>query len=209
MPMELSSWQSLDLKTQKEEYDKQALAYQALKYIADWARVYANMARALADAFGEEQVLDILEETWWNLQYEGGLTFRDEFEKDVQGAMASMARLWHEGEYRHFGEGLYDDPELEPSRWGLICKHCYHELFNEMGERKIGISWCMSDLAAVRGWSPRMVMEFPNVLLRGDGFCYQIRNIVEEADPALDYWSKEISEKCGWRSIKKLEDGQP
>lgn len=123
--------------------------------------------------------------------------------------MASITHLWHDRKFRHFGERLYDDPELEQRRWGLICKHCKYEIFNEVDERKIGISWCMSELAAARGWSPHMVMEFSNVLLRGDGFCYQIRIIVEEVDPALDHWSKEISEKYGWGIIKKLEEARP
>jgi hypothetical protein len=75
-----------------------------------------------------------------------------------------------------------------------------------MDARKIIIGQCMGDCAAVRGWSPNLVMRFPNAQLRGDPYCYQIREVVQDADPEEDEWSVEKSEKYGWRSVKELEE---
>jgi hypothetical protein len=33
-----------------------------------------------------------------------------------------------------------------------------------------------------------------------------MRELVADADPSLDRWSRELSEKFGWRSIKRLEE---
>lgn len=57
--MEVTPWRDLDLETQKDEYDKQKLAWKYRDTKKQWARNYVRMARALADEFGEEEVLDI------------------------------------------------------------------------------------------------------------------------------------------------------
>jgi hypothetical protein len=118
-----------------------------------------------------------------------------------------MFQRWHEGE-QSLTSGVYD-VELEEGRWHVLVLHCkQREVALELGARKIIISQCMSDLAAVRGWCPRVVMAFPNAQLRGDPYCYQIRELRDEAcDPGLDHWSRELSEAYGWRSIRKLEEG--
>ncbi|MCJ7624884.1 MAG: L-2-amino-thiazoline-4-carboxylic acid hydrolase, partial [Anaerolineaceae bacterium] len=200
------AWHNKSIDIQKDEYEKQLLAYEFVDVIKQWIKNYAHLARSLADEFVEEEVLDILEKTWWDLQYEGGRTFREDFDKDPQKAMESMAEQWHNAPFQGLGAGTYDEPMMQENQWDLICLQCYHQVFVEMNERKIGISWCMSDLAAVRGWSSKMVMRFPNVLLRGAPYCHQIRKIVDEADPDEDIWTKEKSEKYGWRSIKELEE---
>jgi len=201
------SWNELDLETQKEEYKKQAAVQELIGVMKEWARVYCRLARALADAYGEEEVLDILEKVWWDLQYEAGKTWREDFEKDPEAAFADMEARWrHQDNSISSYLGTIFHPVVEKKRWELVTYNCYHDIFREMNECKIGISWCMSDLAAVRGWSPKMVMDFPHVLLRGSSYCHQIREIVENADPSLDHWSKEKSERFGWRSIQKLEE---
>ena len=195
-----------ELSAQKKEFEKLALVQQYLDLANQWQRTYCHLIRALADAFGEEEVLDIVEKTWWEQAYEVGLTWRDRFAEDPQKAMRDKAESWH-------NNALWaricccDVPVLESDRWELVALKCYRELFNEMNEPKIGISWCMTDLAAVRGWSPNIVMEQPKHLLRGDNHCHQIRVIVADgdADPELDKWSAEKSEKHGWRSVRRLE----
>ena len=202
----LVSWHELSPEVQKAELEKQLLANKFVGLVRQWAKNYARLARALVDEFGEEEVLDILERTWWDLQYEGGLSFRDEFEADPHKAMREMAIKWHDGPYQGLGAGTYDFPVISENRWDLVCFQCYHQIFVEINERKIGISWCMSDLAAVRGWSNKMIMRFPNVMIRGAPYCHQIRMIMEQADPDEDCWTREKSEMYGWRSIKKLEE---
>jgi len=202
-----AAWQDLPPEQQREEFAKQALAQELVGVMREWAGVYCRLARDLADAFGEEEVLDILEQVWWDLQYEGGATWRAEFDRDPIAALAAMEQRWRHGPNSlsaYFGTIAH--PVRQPARWELVTYSCYHDIFRELGERKLGMSWCMSDLAAVRGWSPRVVMDFPHVLLRGAGFCHQIRRIVAEADPALDHWSRELSEQVGWRSVRKLEE---
>lgn len=202
-----TAWQALPLEQQRQEFAKQALAQELVSVMREWARVYGRLARDLADAFGEAEVLDILEQVWWDLQYEGGATWREEFERDPEAALAAMELRWRHGPNSlsaYFGTIAH--PVRDARRWELVTYSCYHDIFRELGERKLGLSWCMSDLAAVRGWSSRVVMDFPHVLLRGAAFCHQIRRIVEEADPALDHWSRQLSEQYGWRSAQKLEE---
>jgi hypothetical protein len=202
----MNSSDETDLKVQKQEYEKQPLIEEFIALAKEWERTYCRLMRELVDAFGEEEVLDIVERTWWDQAFEVGKTWREEFERDPQAALEKKAHSWHD-------DAVWaricccDVPVLETNRWELVAVKCYRELFREMGEPKLGISWCMTDFAAVRGWSPKIVMDQPNNMLRGDNYCHQIREIVEQANPALDEWSIEKSEKYGWRSIKKLEEG--
>jgi hypothetical protein len=62
----------------------------------------------------------------------------------------------------------------------------------------------MTDFAAVRGWSPKIVMRQPKHLLRGDNHCHQIRYFSDDPTEQWDY-SRELSEKVGWRSVERLE----
>jgi hypothetical protein len=206
--MEVTSWSELSPAAQKEELEKQAIVQKTVEVLQEWARVYGRLARALADQYGEEAVLDTLEQTWWSLQYEAGLSWRDEFDQDVKAAFKEMEARWRRRDVNcvsaYFGAIFH--PLVTDDRWELVTYGCYHDVFREMDERKIGISWCMSDMAAVRGWSSNVVMDFPQVLVRGCSYCHQIRCIDMDADPQLDHWSKELSEKFGWRSIQKLEE---
>ena len=188
----------------KADLEKQALADEFVRQATIWEKNYCRMIRAVADAFGEEEVLDIVEKVWWDQAYEVGRTWRDRFERDPETALQDKAHSWHDS-------ALWaricccDVPALQPRHWELIAVKCYREVFRELGEPKIGISWCMTDFAAVRGWSPNVIMRQPHNMLRGDAYCHQIREIVE--DPSLQWdYSRELSEKVGWRSIKTLED---
>ena len=128
------------LDKQKEEYEKLALVQQYLDLANRWQRTYCHLVRALADAFGEEEVLDVVEQTWWEQAFQVGLTWRDRFAENPQKAMRDKADSWH-------NNPLWaricccDVPVLESERWELIALKCYREIFNEMGEPKIGISW--------------------------------------------------------------------
>jgi hypothetical protein len=198
-------WEEMDLETQRDEYERQALAWEYRELMKDWARNYTRLARALADSFGEEEVLDILEKSWWDLEYTAGSTWREDFEEDPYAAFDMLRDYMHDGPQSLTSGAV--DLQREKGHWELLHQYCYHkEVALEMDERKIGISWCMADAAAVRGWSPRAVLDFANSQLRGDHYCYHIRRIVEDADPELDHWSRDKSEKIGWRSIKKLEE---
>jgi hypothetical protein len=170
---ECISWQQLDIQTQKEEYEKQALVQKQMGIMREWAKVYAELARALADTFGEDEVLDILEQVWWQMQYEAGKTWREEFDQDPEAAFVAMEKRWrHQDNAVGSYFGTIFHPTHDEKRWDLVTYGCYHDIFRELGERKIGISWCMSDLAAVRGWSPKVVMDFPHVILRGASYCH-------------------------------------
>jgi len=208
---QILKWEDRDRQTQEEDYERQLVASGIRELLKQWARTYTRLARALADSFGEEEVLDILEEVWWDQQYEAGRSWREEFDEDPQSGMEMMFRRWHDGAQGLTG-GVYV-VGMEEGRWDLIMLNCYHKdvalELDDIGGREIGMGWCMSDMAATRGWCPRLVMRFPNMQLRGDPFCWQIRETVEDADPGLDRWSKELSERYGWRSIRKPREGQP
>lgn len=203
--MQITSWDERDLQRQKDDYAKQALAWRYRELLKQWAIIYTRLARAMANAFGEEEVLDTLEKVWWDLEYEAGKTWREDFEQSPRAALQMMFDRFHDGL-----QSLTSSPmaaSIEGNRWELINFYCYHkEVAMELDERKIGISWCMADAAATRGWCSKIVLRCPNSQLRGDPFCYHIREIVEHVDSQEDQWSKEKSEKMGWRSIKKLEE---
>ncbi len=193
-----------DLKMQREEFEKQALVQQFLGLLKDWSRTYCRLVRALADEFGEEEVLDIVEKVWWDMAYEVGKGWREKFDENPQEAMKEKAHSWHDSPL-WARICCCDVPVLEGNRWELVAVKCYREVFLEMNEPKIGISWCMTDFAAVCGWSPKVVMRQPKNMLRGDNVCHQIRFITDDSGLQWDY-SRETSEKVGWRSIKKLEE---
>lgn len=203
--MKAKTWNELDAVTQKEEYEKQMLAWKFREKKKEWANNYISLARALANEFGEETVLDILEQTWWNLEFEGGKTWREESEKDPVAALKALYQANHHGL-----QSLTISPQdavFEGRCYGLIHYFCHlKEVFLNRNERKIGISWCMADAAAVRGFHPHAVLDFRNSQIRGESFCYHIRKIVDHADPGEDQWSKDKSEQIGWRSIQRLEE---
>ena len=203
--VEIRPWRELDLQTQREEYEKQRLAWRHRNLKKQWASNYVKLARALADEFGEEEVLDALEEAFWNLEFEGGKTWRAEAEEDPVAALRAQYEAQHEA-----AQSLTISPQdvsFDGKRYELIHYHCHlKEVFLEPDERKIGISWCMADAAAVRGFHPRAAFDFRNSQLRGDCFCYQVREIVDSpADPSEEQWSKDKSEQIGWRSVERLE----
>jgi hypothetical protein len=202
--MDIPAWHDKALPAQKEEYEKQALAWQFRELCKEWMRIYTGLARALADAFGEAEVLDILEKEWWDEQREIGLLWRQEFDEDAEAAFRAMYQRWHNGPQSPTS-GAYD-VALEGKRWHLLMLYCWHkDVALETNERKIGMTFCISDMAAVRGWCPRIEMSQPNHQFRGDSYCYQVRELVERSNVSLDQWSKELSERYGWRSIIPLE----
>jgi len=204
---QIIKWEGRDLKTRKEDYECQLKADEIRKGYMEWARTYTKMASALVLEFGEEIVLDTLEEAWWNLQYEGGKTWREDFDKNPSDAIKMFYDKWHTDCQGCTGS-VYT-VEITGSCWDIMVFNCFHQAvaleLDAIGGRKIGIGWCMGDIAAVRGWCNNTVMDFPVMALRGDSYCWQIRRIVDNPAGYQDKWTKEISKKCGWRSIKELE----
>jgi hypothetical protein len=207
-PVNIVPWDDHSLAEQKQEFENQALVFQIRDLLMQWARTYTHLAHDLVEEFGEEEVLDILEQTWWNLQSEGGSTFREDFEKDPRAGLENMYTLWHTSSTQGV-TGIVMATDFNMGRWDLLSFRCYHHQvaleLEALGGRKIGISWCMGDIAATRGWCSKVSIDFPNMQLRGDPFCRQIRQVTEDPNPLLDHWSRELSEQYGWRSIKKLE----
>ncbi len=58
-----------DLKVQKEAFEKRALLEEWAVLERQWYITFCHLVRALADAFGEEAVLDRVENTWWELGF--------------------------------------------------------------------------------------------------------------------------------------------
>jgi len=173
-----------------------------------WEANYGKVVRALADAFGEEEVLDLVEKAGWDMGYEAGLALREQFEADPVAAFREKAHSWHDDPTYFCRLVACDVPVLEDKHWELVAVKCAREVFRQMGDPKVGLTRCITDFAAVRGWSPNVTMRQPRHMGRGDNYCYQIREIVD--DPSLQWdYCKETSEKVGWRSIKVLEDLQP
>ena len=144
------------LETQREEFERHQMVLEFLRLANDWQRTYCRMVRALADEFGEELVLDTIERVWWDQAYEVGLGWRERFEADPVAALRDKANSWHEGAL--WARICCCDVEQTDDRWELRALKCYREVFNQMGEPKIGISWCMTDFAAVKGWGCRIAM---------------------------------------------------
>ena len=194
------------LETQREEFERHQMVLEFLRLANDWQRTYCRMVRALADEFGEELVLDTIERVWWDQAYEVGLGWRERFEADPVAALRDKADSWHEGAL--WARICCCDLEQTDDRWELRALKCYREVFNQMGEPKIGIGWCMTDFAAVKGWGCRIAMRQPKQLLRGDNCCHQIRYITDDPTEQWSEYSRELSEKVGWRSVLRLERGE-
>ena len=188
-------------EVQQLEFAKHLLVCELLRQAERWQRSYCALVRAMADAFGEELVFDAVERVWWDMAFEVGLTWREKFEQSAQSAMKEKAASWHDQAL--WARICCCDVTLGEDRWELRAVKCYREVFNQMNEPEIGISWCMTDFAAVRGWGPSIVMRQPKQLLRGDNYCHQIRFISEDSSLQWNY-SKELSERVGWRSVKRL-----
>lgn len=192
-----------NLENQKEEFESHLLVQEYLRLADIWQERYCRLIRYFIAEFGEEEVLDTVEQVWFEQGYEVGLAWREKFDKDPVAALREKASSWHD-------DPLWaricccDVPVLEDDRWELHSLKCYREYFNRVCEQKIGICWCIPDFAAVRAWSPNLVMRQPKHHLRGDNFCQQIRYFTDNLDEQWDY-SREFSEKVGWRSVKALE----
>jgi hypothetical protein len=197
--------EKIDLQAQKEELEKQPLIEEYVQLATQREIVYARVVRALADAFGEEEVLDLVEKAAWDLGVEAGKSWRPKFEQDPVAALHEKAHSWFDDPLFFARLCCCDLRRLEGKRWDLAAVKCYREVFRRINEPKIGLTRCITDIAAVRGWWPYLIMRQPRHMLRGDNYCYQIREIVD--DPSLQWdYSKETSERVGWRSIKKLEE---
>lgn len=204
--MKTNHEEEIDLKTQKGEFEKLTLIQKYDELWKIYLRTYCLLVRAFADAFGEEEVLDIIEKTMWDITEERERkAWREKFDKNPQAALEEKAHSWHDDPIWS-RVCICDVPVLGNGRWELKCFRCEGiEVFRKMDEPKIGMTVCISDFGAVCGWSPRVIMRQPKHMLRGDAYCHQIRQIVD--DPKLQWkYSRETSEKVGWRSIKKLEE---
>ncbi len=204
-PADIGPDKTTDLRKQKEEYEKQPLIEEYCQLFTRFEENYGRVVRALADAFGEELVLDTVERAGWEMGVEAGLTLRQEFDADIVGAFRAKARSWHDDPTFFCRLVACDVAVLEDKRWELVAVKCAREVFRKMGDPKVGLTRCITDLGAVRGWSPRITMRQPRHMCRGDNYCYQIREIVD--DPSLQWdYSRQTSEQVGWRSIKALEE---
>lgn len=172
----------------------------------EWYVTHARLVMDLIASFGEEPILDCVEKTWWDLGYEAGLAWRERFENDPCTTMLDKARSWHDDPV--FARGCCCTvPVLERDHWELVVFRCHKEVFLELDAPKTGLAWCMRDFATVQGWSPLVMMRQPTHLLRGDGYCHQIRRIVD--DPSLQWeYSRETSERVGWRSLERSGKGE-
>lgn len=204
-------WRERTVEEQRSECESQILVTYVRAARAEWVKTYTYLAYDLAQEFGEEEVLDILEETMWDMHYDSGLTWREEFQNDTQKAIDGIYEMWAGG-----CKGCTDSvkiTEKEPGRWDLVIFNCLQRdvalELERIAGRKIVIALCMGDMAAAMGWASDLRLDIANVQVRGDSFCYQIYKAMgSEADDFYKNYSKELSEEYGWRSIKKLEEGK-
>ena len=204
-------WRDRTIEEQRSECESQILVTYVREARAEWVRVYTYLAYDLIQEFGEDAVLDTLEEAMWDMHYDAGLTWREEFGNDAQSAIEGISGMWAGG-----CKGCTDSvkiAEKEPGRWDLMIFNCLQRdvalELDRISGRKIILALCMGDMAAAMGWASNLRLDLANVQLRGDSFCYQIYKAMgSDADKFYKGYSKELSEEYGWRSIKKLEGGE-
>jgi hypothetical protein len=170
------------------------------------AIVYAKLLRKMVDAFGEG-VLDIAE----HIRRENGrygteisvdiVEMERKYDEDPAILINEMDDKWHAVGSGWARTCICDfQPVPEKRRHELRCVRCtYAEAFRSIGEEKIGITWCCQDMGATAALHPLFCQYMPSHMLKGDGVCYQIRELaksVEEKD-----WLNSI-EHIGWRSWK-------
>jgi cyclopropane fatty-acyl-phospholipid synthase-like methyltransferase len=90
-------WCDRTIEEQRSECESQVLVTYVREARADWVRTYTYLAHDLAVEFGEEEVLDILEESMWNMHYDAGLTWREEFDNNAQKAIDGISERWAGG----------------------------------------------------------------------------------------------------------------
>ena len=170
------------------------------------AIVYAKLIRKMVDAFGED-VLDVAENVRRDCgKYCGELSVdiaENEriYDKSPAELIRQMDKMW-QGLDGQWARTCICDFNAVPEKrlHELRCLRCtYTEAFREAKEEKIGITWCCWDMGFTSTFHPLFCQYMPLHMLKGDGFCYQIRELAKT--PEEQQWLNS-TEHTGWRSWK-------
>ena len=197
------------VKSEKSAVDK----LQSLEVSMKWdnlaqfrAKVYAKLVRKLVDAFGDE-VMDIAE----NIRRESGryigrngvdvIANEKKYAENPEILINEMHEMWHNSpaSWGRTCTCAYDK-EPEKRRHNLLCLRCTYAIaFREAKEEQIGITWCCWDMGYTESFHPLFCQYMPKHMLKGDGLCWQIRELAKDKEE--QQWLNSI-EHTGWRSFK-------
>lgn len=169
------------------------------------AVVYARLLRKMVDEFGED-VLDIAEK----IRRDNGrynevdvdiVENERKYNEDPAILIRELDEWWHSLSADWSRTCICDfHAKPEKRRHELKCVRCtYAEAFRSIKEEKIGITWCCFDMGSTSALHPLFCQYMPLHMLKGDGICYQIRELAKT--PEEQEWHNSI-EYTGWRSWK-------
>jgi len=167
---------------------------------AEAATIFAKLMQAYVEAFGEG-VLDIAERMRWETGVRMGRNMAKHFEADpAEGLNKCFTEAWaNSPAWSRYC--ICEYPLAERGCFEVRAIRCvYGDTFHKLKAEKIGLAYCAIDVGIAEGCHPRMHMYFRACLHKGDPFCHQVREILDEPQEL-----RLRSEEYGWRSVKNLE----
>lgn len=169
------------------------------KLEAKSATIFAKLVGAFIEAFGEE-VLDIAERMRWETGVRIGQSMAKDFEVDpAAGLDKHFTQAWSKAAaWSRYC--ICEYPVVEWGRFEIRALRCvYGDTFHRLKAEKIGLAYCAIDVGICEGASPRMHMYFKACMHKGDPYCYQVREVLEDPQEL-----RLRSEEYGWRSLRNL-----
>jgi hypothetical protein len=126
------------------------------------------VCRAVADRWGEE-VVDMLAARHRDLVREA---FRKEVARTGRNDMAALAEKFGRSSGTHDYEMIRADADVLEFK----ITRCWHaEFFNGLNACDVGLKFmCAGDDAMIEGFNPRIALERPSVMMRGEDCCHFI-----------------------------------
>ena len=144
--------------------------------IQDWRCKHTSLifaCRIIRDRFGEDAVDAVAAQHMKNV--------REAFEKKVaDGApndMAALAEHMLKESDTHDIEAVRRDEHVFEAR---VTRCAHAEMFAEMNAWDVGLKFmCAGDDAMIAGFNPKITLERPKVMMKGDDCCHFIYRLEE------------------------------
>jgi len=132
------------------------------------ARILAPVIDALGEAFGREQVIEIVRQTIIKVAQEQGAQLAASMGDNSLAALAESLRFWTQDDALEI-EVLAQDAE----RFEFNVTRCrYAELYRALGIPELGaVLSCNRDWALIQGFNPEIELTRTQTIMQGAPFC--------------------------------------
>lgn len=132
------------------------------------ARILAPVIDALGEAFGREQVIEIVRRAIINVAKEQGAQLAASMGDNSLAALAESLRFWTQDDALEI-EVLAQDTE----RFEFNVTRCrYAELYRALGIPELGaVLSCNRDWALIQGFNPEIELTRTQTIMQGAPFC--------------------------------------